>query len=298
MGLRMLLPLDLQKFSADGGEFGGYDPSTAYEGIGVEGIEPSFEPQVQPEGQGELVPEYQEPPVLDFGGRRLQANEDLMGLHKDFTEQQRYITALQEQVNAYKMVAQQIQPQAQPQQPQQVSSNVEEWNEDTWQKFYDNPQDVLGNVVQSAIQQFAAEKLDPILQERHWQNEIQNMYNKYPDFDQYVGTVQTLIDQYPDRYADRDGGLEEAYFRAVATSQRSPQQMAQDPQFLNQYVYNNPNVQGQVIGNYLQNKQQTNQQLPTTMGRGAGGFTPQTPEQSPQTLREASRGFLKQLGYR
>ena len=295
MGLRMLLRLDLQLFSAEGGEFGGYDPSTAYEGI-----EPSFEPQVQPEGQGEVVPEVQEPQVLDFGGRKLPAtDESLLGLHKDFTEQQRYITALQEQVNLYKQM--QTQPQAQPQaqpQTQQVSSNVQEWNEETWQKFYDNPQDVLGNVVQNAIQQFSAEKLDPILQERHWNNEIQNMYNQYPDFDQYVSTVQGLIDQYPDRYASRDGGLEEAYFRAKATQQASPQQMAQDPQFLNQYVYNNPNVQNQMVGQYLQNKQQTNQQIPTVMGRGAGGFTPQTPDSSPTTLREASRGFLKNLGYR
>jgi hypothetical protein len=43
-----LLQLDLQLFSADGGEFGGYDPSSAYDGI-----VPASEPKVQPQGQGE-----------------------------------------------------------------------------------------------------------------------------------------------------------------------------------------------------------------------------------------------------
>jgi hypothetical protein len=291
-----LLKLDLQLFSADGGgEFGGYDPASAYDGIG------QGEPQVQPQGQGEQfqqAPVPQEPQVLDFGGRRLQANEDLMGLHKDFTEQQRYITALTDQINTYKQMTQQFQaqPQAQPE-PQQVSSNVAEWNEETWQEFYDKPQDIIGSIVQDAIQQFAAQNLDPILQERQWTNEIQRMYDSFPDFDQYVGDIQQLVDSDP-RYAG-EGGLEDAYYRAKATKgSMNPAQLAQDPQFLNQYVMNNPQVQTQMLNQYYNQKQQTNAQLPTNMGRGAGGFTPQTPESSPTNLREASRQFMKTLGLR
>lgn len=224
-----------------------------------------------------------------------------MGLHKDYTEQQRYITSLQEQVNVYKQLNEQTQgqPQGQPQAQPELSTNVEEWNEDTWQQFYDKPQNIIGNLVQQEIQKFASEKLDPILQERQWNNEIQTMFDNHADFDQYIGTVQELVTNYPDRYADRPGGLEEAYYRAKATANDvNPAQLAQDPQFLQQYVYNNPQVQQQVVGQYFQQKQQTNAQIPTTMGRGAGGFTPQTPDASPTTLKEASRGFLKQLGYR
>jgi hypothetical protein len=191
-----LLKLDLQLFSADGGEFGGYDPSSAYDGIDV----PQGEPNVQPEGQGQGEPEGQTPPqpqVLDFGGRQIPAVDDsILGLHKDFTEQQRYITALQDQVNAYKQlsqVQQQGQPQGQPPaQPQDISTNVAEWTEETWQEFYDKPQDIIGKLVQSEIQKFAADKLDPILQERQWSGEIQSMYDQFQDFDTYVGDIQAL----------------------------------------------------------------------------------------------------------
>jgi hypothetical protein len=285
----LLLKLDLQFFSADGGgEFGAYDPSSAFEGIGAE--------PVQPEGQGQVpYTEPQQPELLDFGGRKLQANEDLMGLHKDFTEQQRYITSLQEQVNAYKQLAQTVQtpPQVQPQaQPQEISSNVNEWNEETWQQFYDKPQEVIGQLIQQNVQSY----IEPIMKERQWNDEIQRMYSSYPDFDQYIGDIQGLVQQFPDKYAN--GGLEDAYYRAKATKAADPAALAQDPQFLQQYVMNNPQVQQQAVGQYFQQKQQVNQQIPAAMGRGMGGSTPLTPDASPTTLREASRQFLKQLGIR
>lgn len=284
------LKLDLQFFSADGGgDFGGYDPSTAYEGIGAN------EPQVQPEGQGEpFQPQQPQEPqnqILDFGGRKLQANEDLAGLHKDFTEQQRYITSLQEQVNAYKQLSQQVQAQpqqqAQPTMEQQAQTTMNNWGEDEWSKFYDNGPAMIAEIAQQIVQQQLAETVNPIIEERKWNEELQNMHNQYPDFQDYAADIQALIEQ-DGRYA-QDGGLENAYFRAKATRgfQVSPNQMAQNPQ-----------VQQQVMNNYFENKQQVNQSLPTTMGRGAGGFTAQTPEYAPTTLREASKGVLKTLGLR
>lgn len=297
MSKPMLLTLDLQLFAGE--EFGGYDPSTAYDGIQM----PQGEPQVQPQGQGEVFQQQQmEPELLDFGGRKLAANDELMGLHKDYTEQQRYITALQEQVNAYKQLAQQVQPQGQPQaqaQPQEISMNTENWDEETWAEFYDKPNNIIGKIIEQSLSRFAAEKLDPIIQEREWNNEIQRMYDQFPDFNDHIGEIQALVNQYPDQYAAQ-GGLEQAYYRAVAEKARAmnPAQLAQDPNFLNQYVLNNPNVQTQMMNQYFQQKQQTNQQIPVTMGRGAGGFTPQTPDSSPTTLREASRAFLKNLGVR
>lgn len=292
----LLRKLDLQFFSADGGEFGGYDPSTAYEGVSV----PNADPQVQPQGQGEGVPQVQpEPTLLDFGGRKLPANEvkpeDLMGLHKDYTEQQRYITALQEQVNVYKQLTQQTQPQGQQQPQAQPEQNPyadipENWSEDEWAKFYDSaPRKIAEIARQEAmriVQQQLSETVEPIIQERNWNNEIQRMYDSFPNFGDYVADVQALVNQ-DARYA-QPGGLENAYYRAVAEKglqQPQPQQLAQDPQ-----------VQQIVMNNWMQQKSQTNATLPPVMGRGAGGFTPQTPDASPQTIRQASKLFLKQLG--
>lgn len=291
-----LLKLDLQFFADGEAEFGAYDPSTAYDGIpSNEGAEPILdnEPQAQ-------IPEPQaQPEFLDFGGRKVQANEELAGLHKDYTEQQRYITALQDQVNAYKQLASvQQQPQA-PAQPQ-ISADVQNWDEETWQKFYDQPQDVIGSLINSQVSRIVAEKIDPIIQEREWNNEITRMYEQYPDFEQYIGEVQQLVEQYPQKYAEQQGGLEEAYFRAKVTkgsTTPSPDQLLNDPRFIQQYVLSNQQVQEQILNQYFSQKQQTNQQIPNVMGRG-GGFTPQTPESSPTTLKEASRQFMKMKGFR
>lgn len=296
----LLMNLNSPLFSSDGGEFGAYDPSSAYEGI--ETPEPAAAPEAPFEQPNQEIESFQESPqseLLDFGGRKIEAvHPELQGLHKDFTEQQRYITSLQEQVKAYQQIANMTQQSVQqaPQEPQ-ISSNVQEWNEETWQQFYDKPEEIIGNLVQRMV----GEKIEPIIQERQWNNEIQNMYNAYPDFDQFIGDVQSLVEQHPERYADRPGGLEEAYFRAKAEKSMyspTPEQLAQDPDFINQYVMNNPQVQTQIVQQYLQQKQQGNQQIPPVMGRGTGGFTPQTPENSPQTLREASRQFMKSIGYR
>lgn len=307
---KLLLPLDLQLFASEDGGFGAYDPSTAYEGVDVApepvAAEPaSPEPQVlegqpiSPEGQIDVQPE---PQLLDFGGRKLQANEDLTGLHKDFQEQQRYITALQEQVNAYKLAVQNQQaPQAQPQQPEAPQTpgiDTQNWTEETWQKFYDNPNEILAQALQGQVQQMVQSQLQPILQERQWNNDIQQMYQKFPDFQQYVGEIQAIVDANP-QYAQQ-GGLENAYYRAKATAsmnQPSPQQLLQDPTFVQQNILGNEQIRSQIINSYLQQRQATNNQVPTQM-RGAQAYTPQTPENSPTTLREASRAFMKTLGQR
>lgn len=284
------LRLDLQ-FHADGEEFGAYDPSTAYEGIDTG-------TPATPEGGGETPPlageipaaPPAEPEYLDFGGRKVVATDELRGLHQDYINQQRYITQLTQQ---------QQPPAQQPPQEQAPSANMQEWNEDTWNKFYENPQEVLGSVIQQTINSVLAEKVDPILEERKWEQNVSEMNERFHDFGDYTEGIQEILEANPD-LAYREGGLEDAYYRAkamAAESQPSPEQLMQNPQFI-QSLLQNPQVQQQFLNQYLSQKQETNQQIPNLMGRGVGGFTPATPENSPTSLREASRLFMKQLGNR
>lgn len=283
-----MLRMNLQMFG-EGEEFGAYDPSTAYEGI--ETGEPAT-----PEGGGEPTPPIEQPPAepeyLDFGGRKVVATDELRGLHQDYLNQQRYITQLQQQQ------APQAQPQVQPQ-AEAPSANMNDWNEDTWNRFYEKPQEVLAEIIQGSISQVLAEKVDPILEERQWENSVAEMNERYHDFSDYTETIQQVLEANPD-LAYREGGLEDAYYRAKALTlqgQPSPEQLMQNPQFV-QSMLSNPQVQQQFLNQYLNQKQQTNQQIPNLMGRGTGGFTPATPENSPTSLREASRLFMKQLGNR
>lgn len=292
-----MLRLDLQMFAGEGEEFGAYDPSTAYEGIETTPATP--EPAAAPEGGGEPQPPAEQPPAepeyLDFGGRKVIATDETRGLHQDFLNQQRYITQLQQ----FQQQAP-VQQQPQTEQPQAPSANMQEWNEETWNKFYENPQEVLGSVIQQTINSVLAEKVDPILEERQWEKSVQEMNEKFHDFGDFTDGIQEVLNANPD-LAYREGGLEDAYFRAkaaAASSQPTPEQLMQNPQFI-QSVLQNPEIQQQFLTQYLSQKQQTNQQIPNLMGRGSGqSFVPATPEDSPKTLREATRLFNKQLGLR
>lgn len=288
-----MLRMNLQMFAEGGEEFGAYDPSTAYEGIDTGtpatpegGGEPTPpEPGIEPAPQAE--PEY-----LDFSGRKVLATDETRELYNDYMNQQRYITQLQQQQQF------QQQPQQQ-QQPEAPSANMADWNEDTWNKFYEKPQEVLAEIIQGTINGVLAEKVDPILEERQWEQNVSQMNERYHDFAEFTEDIQQVLEANPE-LAYREGGLEDAYFRAKAmklSNTPSPDQLMQNPQFI-QSVLQNPQVQQQFLNQYLTNKQQTNQQIPNLMGRGTGGFTPATPEQSPTTLREASRLFMKQQGYR
>jgi hypothetical protein len=304
---KFLLKLDIQTFSEGEGEFGAYDPQSAYEGISGSEEPPATADLQMPEGELPQNPELTQPPsaepeFLDFGGRKIPAvNDDLQGLHKDFTEQQRYITTLQDQIQAYKQLAElsSQQVQAQPQTPvnEPPSANVAEWDEGTWETFYEKPNDVLGPIIQSQVQQ-ALESIQPIIQEREWQNEVQQMHDRFSDFGDYTDNIQKVLEQNPE-LADRPGGLEDAYYRAKAQA-ASPaptmDQLLNDPGFV-QNLLQNQQIQNQFLNQYMQNRQAINQQTPPVMGR-QGGFTPQTPESSPTTLREASRQFMKTQGYR
>lgn len=292
MSNERLLKLDLQFFSEE--EFGAYDPSTAYEGVG--------EVETGDNGGQVAEPVAQEPEYLDFGGRKVAANDDLRGLHQDYVNQQRYITSLTEQMNAYKMVAETAKSQPQPQAAEQnlPSANIGDWDEDTWNKFYENPQEILGGTVQQIVNQILAEKVDPILEERQWEAEVNRMTESYPDFGQFADQIQNVLNENPE-LADRPNGLEDAYYRAKATSlsgQPSPEQLLQNQAFV-QNILNTPEIQQQFLNQYLAGKQQINQQTPSLMGRGASpSFAPVSPESSPTTLREASRLVMKNLGVR
>lgn len=285
------LRLDLQRF-ADGEEFGAYDPSTAYEGIdtGTPATpEGGGEPTPPLAGEEPLAEPPAEPEYLDFGGRKVLANDETRGLYQDFLNQQRYITQLTQQ-----------QPQAQaPSEPEPVSANMNDWNEDTWNRFYEKPQEVLAEIINGSINQVLAAKVDPILEERQWEQNITEMNEQFHDFGDYTESIQEILESNPALAESREG-LERAYFQAkamAADSQPSPEQLMQNPQFI-QSLLQNPQVQQQFLNQYLNQKQQTNQQIPNLMGRGTGGFTPATPENSPTSLREASRLFMKQLGNR
>lgn len=282
-----LLKLDLQLFAEEAEPFGGYDPSTAYEGI------PQEEPVQENTEPTNPEPEPQQPDFLDFGGRKIPKNPELEGLHKDFTEMQRYITSLQEQNNVYKQMTDAFQPQQQEPQVQQPQN----WDEAGWETFYNNAPDVINQMIDQRLNQALQEQLQPIVMEREWNNQIQQMYETYPDFDNFVNDINALVQANPDKYANQ-GGLEEAYFRVKAekASQMNPESLLQDQQFLQNYVFNNQEIRNTILNQYMQQKQQTNQTVPNVMGN-QGGFTPQTPDSQPKTLKEASKAFLKQLGY-
>lgn len=293
-----------------------YEGSEGEEGIeGGEGGEEPFttnEPnQIDPNQQ-------QVPNTFDFGGRIVDPNDptSIQGAYEDFQNSQRYIQQLINENRQQQMLMQQFvqQQQMQPQQFQQQNQfqqapvieepqlSEEEQNEKLMEKFYENPSQFFKEMKEEAIRE-ARKDVDPFITEKKIEAEVTKMTSQYgEDFIQHIPAMQQLVVQLGDSEVERMG-LERVYLMARGMQQPSYQQQPQvqqqpsieqylqDPQFIQQYIANNPQVQQVVMQQYNQTKQQN--QPPFVMGNTSGGARPLANEQKPKSIAEASK-LLKQ----
>ena len=304
------LRLNLQFFS-DGEVFrGGYNPDEEIyypemtnplleqpsgEGVSDEPQVPEVQPEMQQQ-QPETTP--QQTPTFDFGGRIVDPNdpETIKGAYEDFQNSQRYIQQLIQENRNMQQQFQQFQQQfSQPQAPQEPEVDLEKQNEQMMERFYENPTQFFKEIKQQAIEE-ARKEIEPILKERKIQSEIKEVSSKYQDFQNYIPKMQEIAAELGEQAAEQIG-LERIYLMAKGTStttQPDPQQLIQDPNFLQQYVLNNPQIQQQFLQQYMSQKQQT--QPPKVMGNTYGGTQSLASEQRPKSIGEASKLLRKSWG--
>jgi hypothetical protein len=311
----------------DGGNGGGAEPVSS-------NSEPTFTPSWglpadgnQATGSNPLrQPPVATPPpvaeptgqVIDFAGRKIEVSDPAMlaalkDVHKDYsalqgtyTQTSQRMKELEQANQTYLNLLQTIQPQpsaqpnaAQPPQSQPTPEDLEQMKADFMEKFYDNPlttiEERVAQMVESLFQQKVQPVIEPITQERQWNEQMRELQGKYEDFQSMVGPMRELLNDMPHL---ADHGLEAIYQlakRATPAPQPGPEQLMNDPQFVQQLMQN-PEIQKQFLSQYLQEKQGTQQQAPTVMGSQPGGQMPSTPETRPQDIRTASQAFKRHLG--
>lgn len=310
------LRLNIQYFSdgeGDGVVRGGYNPdeeidfstietynqSNAEEGSSPEPTEPEFveQPNNQQPEPTQVEPTQPETPqesVFDFGGRKVNPNdpESIKGAHEDFQQSQRYIQQL---INENRQMQQQYQQQMQQfqQQPPQQSEpeiDPEKLNEQMMEKFYENPSEFFKELREQAVQE-ARKDFEPIMKERRINSEIQSLQSKYQDFGDNVPHMQKVIEEMGEAEAEKIG-LERVYLIAKGMNsqpvhQPRPEELLQNQEFVNQHILNNPQIQQQIMQNYMNGKQQT--QPPKVMGNTYGGAQTLASQNRPKSISDASK---------
>lgn len=274
--------------------------------------QPPAEPQAPMLGE--------EPPAaptveeLDFAGRKVpvvdpvirEIHKDYSNLAKTYQETNQSVRQLQEQNQMYQQMIQYFQQQGQ--QPQQAQAPAEppapspEDNEQFMSQWYDSPistvQQLIERQVQSLVESQVKPIIEPIQRERQYSQELQQLASKHSDFQEHLPVMQQIVQSNPNLASQ---GLETVYWVAKGQNVQpqqptyTPDQLLQDPQF-RQQLLGDEKLRNEIVSSYMQQRQQTNQQVPPVMGNQPGGSPPAMPDEKPKTIREASKMFSRYLG--
>jgi hypothetical protein len=267
---------------------------------------------------GEGAPSSDQPQTFNFGGRIVDPNnpDTIAGAHQDFVEAQRYIQQLQQQNQLLQMQLLQMQqmqqqfaqnPQLSAQQQEQQAQEPEfklfDEDDDTlMEKFYENPKAILENVARKAAE-FAREqtlreiqgKIDPIVREREYTNAINEVRQKYADFDQLIPIMTQIIDQRGSEFVDQNG-IETVYWMAkgIAASQMpSVEEIVNQPDFL-QKLASNEQLRNLILQQQMEQKAK---QRPPQVITNQRGSTPNlASEHRPKSISEGSKLLRKYWG--
>lgn len=270
------------------------------------------QPQATPTPDVPAQPEQPQAQVFDFAGRKIEVADPavaatLKDLHKDYTALTSTYQSTNQRVKELEtanqtymnLLQQQTQAQATNAPPEQNAAptpeDVEQIKADFMDKFYDNPLSAIEGLLDNMFQQKVQPIIEPITQERQWNDQMKELSNQHEDFPTMIGPMRQLLEDMPDL---AQHGLEAVYQiakRATPPPQPGPEQLLNDPKFVEQLMQN-PDIQKQFLSKYVQEKQGSQQQAPTVMGGQPGGQAPFSPENRPTDIRTASKAFKNFLG--
>lgn len=121
-----------------------------------------------------------------------------------------------------------------------------------------------------------------------WIRTVDKFFEDTPSARDFASDIAEQISSDPS-LKKQGGCLEKAFMRVLVSKYRSPDELMQDGQFLNDYVFNSEAVKKKVIGDYLRDIEKRNP--PKTML--SGGMQIVAPSLKPKTIDEAGRMFLK-----
>lgn len=126
----------------------------------------------------------------------------------------------------------------------------------------------------------------PEYQEKDWEQKVKNFFEANPVAKNYVAEISEVL-MSDDEIAKNKNSLNNALTKVLASKFVPQDRLAQDEEFLQKYIYQNPKVSQKIINNYLDNLQ-TNKALPLiTSTSGSGTFS--CPVKKPKTIKDAGK---------
>lgn len=215
---------------------------------------------------------------------------------QELAQTQQTTQELQAAIQQMQQQMQQSQVQPQVQEPE---LSPEEMNEQLMNRFYENPMSVLNEIKEQAKQELMQE-MAPIQeqyqqqqQQQQWMQTVNDFASTHQDFQQWQPAMQEVLNSNPN-IAQMPNGLEIAYNMARGQNYQDPSAMLQDQSFVQQNILGNQDIKNQIIQEYLQSLKQ-GQQAPTVINSQPGGAIPMTPENKPQTIKDARDIALKMM---
>jgi hypothetical protein len=172
-------------------------------------------------------------------------------------------------------------------------------------QFYENPRDILAKTIKSEVQkvlQPLTERINPVIEtvtnqqtQEKWNKAATDLFAQHTDAPEFKEDMKQYIAERGLMKSDNPAQVfQDAYMyarglRYAPPTPVDPKALLQDPNFLNDNIFNNP----EIVNAILQKQMQTinSQQIP----RGITGNTPgqpaAMPQTKPKTLNEAHSLF-------
>lgn len=128
----------------------------------------------------------------------------------------------------------------------------------------------------------------PVKSEEDWKCAVDKFFNQIPAAKAFAKDIANEIIKNPELKEDANC-LNVALVRVLADKFRTPDQLMQDGQFLNDYVFSSEKVRDAIIADYLDGVR--GNMPPHTLSRG--GLQCVAPKVKPRTIEEAGFMFLK-----
>lgn len=127
-----------------------------------------------------------------------------------------------------------------------------------------------------------AEQL-PLYKRETWQKTVSEFITNYPNAQNFTGKMIKIIFE-DENLAKKDSCLVDAYLKVLDSGYLQPQDLAEDDDFIDNYLVNNQKVRNKVLLSHLKSKSKNNS--PFLLNENSGGYVV-SPVNCPKTIFEA-----------